>query len=56
MVASHKSIEQMIKIILKHMSKETARAMVREMYHTVDGNKSVMDTLCRLAQEVENHE
>jgi hypothetical protein len=56
MVASTSSIEQMVRIILKHVDKKKARALVRELYHNVKGNKSVMETLMLLAQRLEEEE
>ena len=56
MVASTQSIEQMASIILKHIDKKQARAMVRELYHRVKGNQSVMQTLLHLAQRLEEEE
>ena len=52
-----KSIEQIVKILLKHIpNKKKARAFVRELYHDVEGNKSVMETLMRVAQRLEEEE
>ena len=56
MVASTKSIEQMVRIILRHLDKKTARILVRELYHDVEGNKSLMETLMRVAQRLEEEE
>lgn len=52
MVASKESVEQMVQILLKYMDKKKAHKMVREMYHKVKGNQSVMETLLRLNEKL----
>jgi hypothetical protein len=56
MVASVKSIEQMVQILLRYNDKKKARALVRELYHEVEGSKSLMETLMRVAQRLEEEE
>jgi hypothetical protein len=52
MVASHDTVEQMLRIILKYVDKKTAHHMVRDLYQNVNGNKSIMETLLRLRVEL----
>lgn len=52
MVASHESVEQMVEILLKYIDKNKARKMVREMYHKVKGNQSLMETLVRMNERL----
>jgi hypothetical protein len=56
MVTSHKTVDQMIKIILRHVPKKVAQRMVRDLYHEVQGSKSVMATFALLAQELHTDE
>lgn len=59
MVASHESVEQIVEIMLKHIDKKLAHQMVRELYHKVKGNKSLLDTLLRVSMrlhELDNEE
>jgi 16S rRNA C1402 N4-methylase RsmH len=56
MVASHTTVEQIIKIILKYIDIKTARRMARDLYCHVNGNKSTMDTFRRLSEILEDME
>jgi hypothetical protein len=56
MVASHQSIDQIIKIVLKHIDKKTAKKIVRDLYCHVDGNQSTTDTFRRLSEVLEEME
>ena len=49
MVASHEAVEQIVDIMLKHISVCVARKMIRDLYHNVSGNQSLMQTLVRVA-------
>ena len=53
MVASHEVVEQIVDTVLKHINVCVARKMVRDMYHNVKGDQSLMHTLCRVAQRLE---
>jgi hypothetical protein len=52
MVASHESVEQIVKILLKYLDRKLAHRMVRELYHKVNGNKSLMETLLRVTEKL----
>jgi 16S rRNA C1402 N4-methylase RsmH len=56
MVASHTTIEQIVKIVLKYMDKKTARRMARDLYCHVKGNQSTIDTFRRLSEILEDME
>jgi hypothetical protein len=56
MVASHEAVEQIVTILLKHAGKKKARLLVRDLYHNVKGNQSLMQTLCRVAEHLEHSE
>lgn len=56
MVASHDTIEQIVKIVLKYVDKKTACRMARELYCKVQGNKSTTDTFRRLVESLEEME
>jgi hypothetical protein len=56
MVASHTTVEQIAKIVLKYVDKKTARRMVRDLYCHVKGNQSTVDTFRRLSEILENEE
>jgi hypothetical protein len=56
MVASHSTIEEIIKIVLKYIDKKTARRMARDLYCNVKGNQSTTDTFRRLSESLEDME
>lgn len=56
MVASHESVEQIVTVLLKYLDKKLARKMVRELYHKVNGNKSLMETLLRVNEKLHDLE
>jgi hypothetical protein len=56
MVASHESVEQIVKILLKYVEKDLAHQIVRELYCNVKGNKSLMDTLLRVKEVLHEEE
>jgi hypothetical protein len=58
MVTSHEAVAQIVQIMLQHVEIKVARKMVRHLYHDVKGNQSIMQTLLRVAQLLEelNHE
>lgn len=52
MVASHQTVEHIVKIMLKYMDRKTAVKMAREIYTHVKGNQSVTQTFHRIVQEL----
>ena len=57
MVASHRTIDQIVTILLKYMRKDKALLLARDLYQHVETNKSVNDTfkrVCIRIAEVEN--
>ena len=42
-MASHETVEQMVKVLLKYVDKETAIKLARDLHNHVRGNKSVVD-------------
>lgn len=52
MVASHTTVEQIVKIMLKYMNKKDALRMAREIHNHVKGNQSVTHTFHRIVQEL----
>ena len=52
MVASHETVEQMVKVLLKYVDKETAIKLARDLHNHVRGNKSVVDTFKRIAEKL----
>jgi hypothetical protein len=53
MVASHEAVEQIVEILVKHIGVCASRKMVRDLYHNVKGNQSLMQTLVRVAEHLE---
>ncbi len=51
MAASKSTVEQVLEVILKHVSKETALKIIEELT-SVPGNKSFRDTIERMHQRV----
>lgn len=49
MVTSHRTVEQIITILLKYVDKKTALRMSRDLYQRVEGNKSVHETFHRIS-------
>jgi hypothetical protein len=56
MVASHDTVEQIAKIVLKYIDIKIARRMARDLYCHVKGNQSTTDTFRRLAEHLEDME
>jgi len=55
-VASHDTVEQMIKVLLKHVDRRTAIKMARDMHNHVRGNQSVTDTFKRIVEHLSHQE
>jgi hypothetical protein len=55
-VASRSTVEQIVAIMLRHVDKETALRMAREIYCRVRGNASVTQTFHRIVEELVEHE
>jgi hypothetical protein len=56
MVASQKTVDQIIKILLKHMDLRKAKSLGRDLYGHVGGSKSVTDTFRRIVEKLEEEE
>jgi hypothetical protein len=56
MVASHSTVEQMIKIMLKYVDRKTAIRMARDFHNHVSGNRSVVDTFKRIVERLSHNQ
>jgi hypothetical protein len=56
MVANQKTVDQIIKILLKHMDRKKAKCIGRDLYGHVSGSKSVTDTFRRIVEKLEEEE
>jgi transcription elongation factor GreA-like protein len=55
MIANLKTVEHIVKIMLKYMDKKSALRMAREIHNHVKGNQSVTQIFKRIVEElVEN--
>jgi hypothetical protein len=52
MVASKKTVEQIIKIMGKYMDRKTALKMARDIHNHVTGSQSVTDTFRRIVERL----
>jgi cytochrome c-type biogenesis protein CcmH/NrfF len=52
MVASHQTVDKIIKVLLKYVDRETAHKLARDLYCHVKGNQSVIDTFRRIAERL----
>jgi hypothetical protein len=52
MVASHDTVGQIVRIMLKHMDRKAALKMAREIHNHVRGNASVTQTFKRIVEEL----
>jgi hypothetical protein len=55
MVASHEAVEQIVEIIIRHVGICAARKMIRDLYHNVKGSQSLMQTLVRVVEHMEEY-
>jgi hypothetical protein len=51
MVASQNTIEEIIRVILKHVDRDTAHAIIHDL-QKIDGNKSFRDTIKKIASKI----
>ena len=59
MAESRHTIEQIIKVMLKHVDRKIALRIVRDLYGRVHGSKGITDTFRRVADrlsELDEHE
>jgi hypothetical protein len=56
MVANQRTVDQIIKVMLKHMDPKKAKCLGRDLYCHVSGSKSVTDTFRRIVEKLEEEE
>jgi hypothetical protein len=56
MTTNQKTVDQIIKILLKHMDLKKAKRIGRDLYGHVSGSKSVTDTFRRIVEKLEEEE
>jgi hypothetical protein len=56
MATNQKTVDQIIKILLKHMDQKKAKRLGRDLYGHVSGSKSVTDTFRRIVEKLEEKE
>jgi hypothetical protein len=55
-VANQKTVDQIVKILLKHIDLKKAKRIGRDLYGHVSGSKSVTDTFRRIVEKLEEEE
>jgi len=56
MVASRASVDQIIKVLLKHLERKKALQIARDLHNRVEGSKSLTETLARVAESLAHME
>jgi hypothetical protein len=56
MVASQRTVDQIVRILLKHIDLKKAKCLGRDLYGHVSGTKSMTDTFRRIVEKLEEEE
>ena len=56
MGASKTTVDQIIKVMLKHVDRKTALKISRDLHNKVSGNRSVVETFARIAEQLAHME